>query len=195
MPTTTTSAGITLPSASRTRSTRRSPSIAATALPVRIATPWSRWIAAKSEPIDGPSACSSGCPSASISITSRPRSRQLAATSAPMKPPPTTATRGPASSAARIASASSSVRSMKTPSRSGWPGSLRGAAPVAMTRPSNAICAPPSSSTRRSRASSRTAREPKWSSACSGSRPPRASAMRSASHSPRSTCFESGGRS
>ena len=75
--------------------------------------------------------------SASTIVTSRPLPRAVAATSAPMNPAPITTTRpGAASKAARRASESSSVRSTKTPSRAGWPGSRRGAAPVAMTRPS-----------------------------------------------------------
>ena len=44
--------------------------------------------------------------------------------------------RRPVVSAARSARESSSVRSMWTPSSSGWPGSRRAVAPVAMTRPS-----------------------------------------------------------
>ena len=65
-------------------------------------------------------------------VTSRPRPRQVAATSAPMKPAPMTTTFGPCSSRARSAIASSSDRSVKTPSRSGCIGRRRGTEPVAM---------------------------------------------------------------
>ena len=61
----------------------------------------------------------------------------VAATSEPMNPAPTTTTRGdPVVSAARSARLSSSVRSVWTPSSSGWSGRRRTVAPVAMTRPS-----------------------------------------------------------
>ena len=59
-----------------------------------------------------------------------PRPRHVAATSAPMKPAPTTATRlGPASSAARMATQSSRVRRVWTPARWSVPGRRRGAGP------------------------------------------------------------------
>ena len=48
--------------------------------------------------------------------------RQVAATSEPMNPAPTTTTRGPSSSRARRSSASSTVRSTKIPSRAGVSG-------------------------------------------------------------------------
>ena len=93
-------------------------------------------------PSSGPSPRTIGCGSASSTVTSSPRPRHVAATSAPMKPAPITTTFGRASSAARNASASSSVRSMNTPARSGWFGSRRGVEPVAITSPSNATRAP-----------------------------------------------------
>ena len=62
---------------------------------------------------------SSGTGRASTTVTSWPRWRQVAATSEPMKPAPTTTTRpGEASRSARRARQSSSVRRMWTPARS-----------------------------------------------------------------------------
>ena len=85
----------------------------------------------------GPRARARGTGSASRTVTSQPRPRAVAATSEPMNPAPTTTTRGdPVVSAARRARLSSSVRRTWTPSRSGWSGSRRTVAPVAMTSPS-----------------------------------------------------------
>ena len=85
----------------------------------------------------GPRARANGTGRASRTVTSQPRPRAVAATSEPMNPAPTTTTRGdPVVSAARSARLSSNVRSMWTPSSSGWSGSRRTVAPVAMTRPS-----------------------------------------------------------
>ena len=90
----------------------------------------------------------SGTGPASIIVTSSPRSRQVAATSAPMNPAPMTATRaGPASSSARSARQSSMVRSTCTPS--GSSGRWRGAAPMASTIPSAATVEPSDSVTDR----------------------------------------------
>ena len=114
MPTSTTSASTAVPSPSRTRSTRSSPSIASTCTPVRRSTPWSRCIAAITAPSSGPNPRTIGCGSASSTVTSSPRPRHVAATSAPMNPAPITTTFGPASSRARSASASSSVRRVNT---------------------------------------------------------------------------------
>ena len=73
---------------------------------------------------------------ASITVTERPWASRFSATSRPMKPAPTTtARRAPASTAERMASASSGVRTVKTPGRSapGSPAGTNGEAPVAMT--------------------------------------------------------------
>ena len=93
-PTTTTSASTVEPSASRTRSTRPSPSIASTCTPVRRSTPWSRCMSAITAPSSGPSPRTIGWGNASSTVTSSPRPRHVAATSAPMKPAPITTTRG-----------------------------------------------------------------------------------------------------
>ena len=136
MPTTTTSASTTEPSPRRTPVTRPSPSKPATVTPQRRSTPWSWWRAAQAAPISAGKARASGAGSASSMVTSTPRNRAEAATSAPMKPAPTTQTRDAASSSARRARQSASVRSTWTPARPSVPAILRGVAPVAMTRPS-----------------------------------------------------------
>ena len=130
-----------------------------------------------------------------------PRPAQVEATSAPMKPAPMTTTRAAsiAVTAARRASESSRVRSVKRPSR--WPsasvpGSRRGEAPVATTTASPCSTVPSSSSTLRPSTSSRTARRP--STSCTRSSLERrlsASTAFSGGHVPASTCLESGGRS
>ena len=63
-------------------------------------------------PRRGPRLCASGVSKASIIVTSSPSCRAEAATSAPMKPAPITATRGFSASAARMPSESSRVRSV-----------------------------------------------------------------------------------
>ncbi len=149
MPTTTRSASTSVSSASRTWVTRSPPSNPATPTPRRRSTPWSRWSSPITAPISSPSARPSGTGSASRIVTSQPAVRQVAATSAPMKPAPTTTTRRtPPSRAARTASASSIVRSVWTPASDSVPGSSRGVAPVATTRPSNATSSSPSTTRR-----------------------------------------------
>ena len=88
------------------------------------------------------------------------------------------------------------VRSTKMPSRSGVPGSVRGVAPVASTRPSNASAlavVEGRRGVRRGRGS-----RPACPAAARG-RDRRTAARRSArssgSHSPARSCFDSGGRS
>ena len=73
----------------------------------------------------------------SRTVTSRPSARHVDATSAPMKPAPTIATRGaPSRRAARSATASSRVRRTCTPSTPSVPGRRRARPPVASTTPS-----------------------------------------------------------
>ena len=66
---------------------------------------------AKKAPRSAPRTPSSGCSAYSMSVTSLPLPRTEAATSQPIQPAPTTTSRPPASSTARSASESSSVRS------------------------------------------------------------------------------------
>ncbi len=105
-----------------------------------------------------------GCGRASSTVTSRPRLRHVAATSAPMNPAPITQTRAPASSRSRIAWQSSIVRSVNTPASAGCPGSVRGVDPVAMTNPSNSSSVPPASVTVRVLTFSAVAETPSRSS-------------------------------
>ena len=94
-------------------------------------------------------------------VTSSPRPRAVAATSAPMNPAPTTTTRrGVASNSARMARLSASVRKVYTPARCSVPGKVRVRAPVAITTPSAARRSPSLSVTVREAASKATARVP-----------------------------------
>ena len=88
-----------------------------------------------------------------------------------MKPAPMTTTFGPCSSRARSAIASSSDRSVKTPSRSGCIGRRRATEPVAMMRPSNATDSPSSSAIVRA-ARSRAVARPRGASRGRGPRRP-----------------------
>ena len=137
-----------------------------------------------------------GWGSASIIVTSWPRPRQVAATSAPMKPAPITTTRfGSRSRSARRARHSSRSRSTCTPS-SGSPGRVLGDAPMASTIPPASMWEPSDSVIVRRSTSRASARTPKRSSARSppSSRAAGCAAL-SGSHSPDSTCLDSGGRS
>ena len=110
----------------------------ATATPVRMSTPLSGWTAASAVPSSAPAPRISGAGAPSSTTTSAPARRAVAATSSPMNPAPMTTTRTPGSTiAARSAIASSRLRSTCTFGVSGWPGSRRGCAPVAMINPSN----------------------------------------------------------
>ena len=86
-------------------------------------------------PISAPRPRINGAGAPSSTVTALPSRRAVAATSSPMKPAPITTTRAVAVAqvGARRSSASSSVRSSTTCGQSAWPGSRRGAAPVAMT--------------------------------------------------------------
>ena len=78
-------------------------------------------------PIRTPNARSRGTSAASSRVTSSPRPRQVAATSAPMNPAPTTTTRpGRRSSSRRRPRQSSSVRSTCTPAIDSDPGQATG---------------------------------------------------------------------
>ena len=86
--------------------------------PARNARRAPRDAAADRPPISGPSWTASGVSSGATTVTSRPRSRRLAAHSMPMKLAPTTTARAAPSSPAMMASQSLHERSVKTPGRS-----------------------------------------------------------------------------
>ena len=131
-----------------------------------------------------------------MSVTSSPALRATDATSAPMKPAPTTATRGPFASSARMRIESSMVRSVWMPARSGVFGSVRGVAPVAMISASNPTGSPSLRATSRFSRSSASARTPSRRSSPSLSTASGASSsVCSGPHWPASSCFERGGRS
>ena len=119
MPTTTRSAGSSVPSVNTTLSTCPSPRTSATPTPRRTSTPSSRCSRATSSPICSPSTAASGVGCGSTSTTSTPRLRRLAATSQPMKPAPTTTACCAADACSRSAMLSSNDRSTRMPSRSG----------------------------------------------------------------------------
>ena len=103
-PTSTTSAAIVRPSArTSSRPARRRPRAARRrpTTPSSTRTPSLRCRSANQPPSRGPSTCASGTSAASISVTSTPRPRAVAATSWPTKPAPTIASRAPGTSAAR----------------------------------------------------------------------------------------------
>ena len=198
-PTTTTSARTSVPS-SRVRtlvgvspscSTRRS----RTPTPSRTSTPSSRCSCVTTSPMLPGSTRPRGTSPASIIVTSRPRPRHVAATSAPMNPAPITATLGlPASSSDRIARQSDMVRSTCTPAVPS--NSNRGDAPMASTMPSARIDEPSLSPIVRVAASSEVAATPRRrSTPSSGRRVAERCTALSGSQSPASTCFDRGGRS
>ena len=132
-------------------------------------TPWSSWIAWNTAPTSGPRIRSNGRPNTSTTSTGAPIDRSEAATSIPMNPAPTIATRPPAAAASRMRSQSSMVRSWKMPSRS-LPGSVRVRfrPPVASSRRSNPIVSPPARPTVLAAGSSDSARVPgRSSTSCS----------------------------
>ncbi|CAB4995572.1 unannotated protein [freshwater metagenome] len=191
------SASITDPSDRRTRSTRPSPSSVSTPTPRRRSTSCSRCRSAIRWPMSGPSTRPSGTGSASTIVTSMPRPRAVAATSAPMNPAPMTTTlRGAASNAERNARASSMVRNVKTPARPSVPGNRRGVDPVAMSNPSTTDDVPSSRLRVRDDRSNASARTPSFSSRPrpSSASPPM-SESRPSSQPPARNCFDSGGRS
>ena len=107
---------------------------------------------------------------ASTIVTSRPRARDVAATSAPMNPAPMTTTCwAPPVSSARSASASSRLRRTCTPSSPSAAGRRRGTPPVAMTTPSAAISSPEARTIRPPVTSSRSAATPRCHRASSSS--------------------------
>ena len=96
-PVTTTSAGTSEPSASRTPAA----SMPVTETPQRSSVPCSACSRAQTAASSGPSTGVSGNGKASKTTTSRPSERHVEATSAPMNPAPTIATRTPGTKAAR----------------------------------------------------------------------------------------------
>ena len=190
-PKTTRSAATREPSVSSTASTRAAPCSAATPVPRRRSTPWSRCSAAHHSPSSGPSG-SIGVGAMSISVTSRPCLRAVWATSHPMNPAPTIATRGRCSSAARSAIPSSRLRRTWTPSSSPpAPGQRRALDPVARISRSYGTSSPSASTTRRRARSRLVADTPRRHCASSVSQ---GRWTLSTSCSPASTSFDSGGR-
>ena len=104
--------------------------------PHRRSVPLSRCIDTNAAATWGPTARTSGVGCTSTTVTSSPSARALDATSAPTNPAPATTTVGQRSSSARIAAASSTVRSTNTPSGGAFHGTGRGRAPVQTTRSS-----------------------------------------------------------
>ena len=179
---------VTLPSELSTRSTpvERSSS-----------TLCSAWRPPHSSPISRPRPRSIGTSAYSTMVTSCPRPDAVAATSAPMKPAPTTTTfLGSPPRSLRSAAASTWVRSTCTPAIPAVPGSRRGEAPLAITIASTVSEVPSSSVTDLAGTSSESARV-LWCHTASSSAilSSGRSAIRSASHSPARYCFDRGGRS
>ena len=152
----------------------------------RSSTPAASYHPAVCAPTSAPTAAASGAAAASSTITRQPRAAAAVASSAPIQPAPTIASRSPGRRRARSASASSRVRR----NRCGpGPGRATGSAPVASTSRSNS-CSPRSV---RSRPLSRP-------TAFSPSRRPTPSVARSSrsvvsSSSPAISRLDSGGRS
>ena len=124
--------------AARARPGRR-PRTAATVTPVRRSTPWSRCSSPQHRRrAPCPTPRTIGCGSASSTVTFEPaaaaRGRDLGADEAGADHDDPRARRRAGPGAPWQ---SSSVRSTKMPASSGWSGRRRGAAPVAITRPSN----------------------------------------------------------
>ena len=153
-------------------------------------------LGASTMPISAPSARSSGTAAASSMVTSSPRPRHVAATSAPMKPAPTTTTRvGPrvevAPQAEAVVERAQHVHAVE---HRRCPGSQRAAAPVAMTSPSKPTRSPPSRRTKRSaqvEAHGPASEAPLDAEVLVGGRQGDAVDV----PAPASTCFDSGGRS
>ena len=132
MPTSTWSQRRRRPSASVSDSTRPLPAARATSAPVMTVTPCRRCRPANHSPIVGPSSASIGARAASTIVVSAPALTAAAATSCPMKPPPTITRRLPSRSTGRSAWASSTVRNAETLSNPSRSGSVRGRLPVAI---------------------------------------------------------------
>ena len=107
IPTTTTSASSSEPSASWTFSTWPVPVTPVTPTPQRTSTPSARCSRATNSPISVPSTDASGVGCGSTIVTSTPILRRLAATSQPMNPAPITTARLADPACARSASDSS----------------------------------------------------------------------------------------
>ena len=82
-----------------------------TGWPSRRSTPAAAYQGTSSPPTASPSAAAAGAAAASSTVTAQPRAAATVASSAPIQPAPTMASRVPGRSAARMASASSMVRS------------------------------------------------------------------------------------
>ena len=174
--------------------------------PVRRSTPPSTSRRPAIAPTSGPSARARTTGRPSSTVTATPSCWAALATSAPMKPPPTTSSDSICVRVARRARASSSVRSVWT--EAGCPGSVRATRPVAITTASPCNVAPSESSSSWPEVAaglqpvppppgrSATAAIPRWTRtprSSSSSSP--ASAVRSGSQSPVRICLDSGGRS
>src|SRR5580693_824344 len=158
----------------------------ATCWPSRSSTPASWYHGAVSAPSSAPRAAASGAAAASSTVTSQPPAAAAVASSAPIQPAPTIASRSPGRSSARSASASSMVRRNRCLPPPGRP---TGVAPVASTRRSNRCSAAPARSTPSSRP---VAGWPRHSSTSSVSRSSRNVVS---SISPSISRLDSGGRS
>ena len=136
MPTTNKSVSMIVPSVSSTASICSRPCTAVTPTPHRKSTPFDRCTSATTSPTMFPTTRSKGAANDSIRVVSTPLPTAVAATSAPMKPAPTTTSRrGPASSAVRIAKQSLRLRRVCTPFIPSVPGKVRQRAPVAISNP------------------------------------------------------------
>ena len=159
-------------------------------------TPWSRWIEVSTRPSCRPRILRRAVSNTSTTVTSRPSVRRDAVTSAPMNPIPTTTAWVAEAAAARIRSASATVRSWNTPSRSlPGTGSERLRTPVATRQPSNARRSPSVSVSVRAPASSACTRVPgRVSTSCSRHHASGRMLRSSRGTSPRRYVFDSGGR-
>ena len=107
------------------------------------------WSAAQAVPTWSPRTLPNGTARASRTVTSAPSDLAVAATSEPMKPPPTTTNLVASLITDASRRESSSVRSVMTVSLCCTPGRFRGCDPVAMTALSNSSREPSSSSIER----------------------------------------------